>query len=244
MMCVLIGSWLVAASLAGAVLFWRARTSGPRVLIGWLAIHLAALTLAGSLTPRQLAIPAVPAALLTAWALHALAGRVARGAPKALGAAIYRGVPAAVVLLLVYAAGMDHRTALRLNVRAGDAARALVQRIKAVAPPGREQVDLMLVNMPGLMTERDMYAWAFSNGLQELAWAASPAVGTVELRQMPGWGPPDVVPERFRRLTPDALRAHLADRYLVLLLFEAEPFGVRRMTAQDIDRFAVAPAPR
>jgi len=240
----IVGIWMIAASAAAALLFWRVRTSGVRLLIAFFAIHLAALTLASGVTPRQCAILAVPAALLTAWAVRAVADRLAARAPTTAGAAVYHETPAALLLLLVLGAQPDHWTAARLSIRAGDAVRALVERIRAVAPPGGEQVDLMLVNMPGIMVDRGMHAHAFSNGLAELAWATSSAVGTVELRQMPGWGPPDDVPRAIRRLSPDALRMHLADPYRVVLLFESEPFGVRTVSAKDLDRFAVAQPPR
>jgi len=238
----LVGSWLVAASVAGALLFWRARTSGVRLLIGFLAIHLGALTLASGVTPRQCTVPAVPAALLTAWALRLAADRLAGMASTA--AQVHGEAPAIVVLLLVVGAQPDHQTAARLNIRAGDAVRALVERIRAVAPPGGEQVDLMLVNFPGIMVDRGMHAYAFANGPKELAWAASTAVGTVELRQMPGWGPPDDVPRAVRSLSPDALRLHLADPYRVLLVLDREPFDVRRVTAEDLERFAVGSTAR
>jgi hypothetical protein len=241
-MSFLVGRWLVAVSLAGAALFWRTRTSGVRLLIGFLAIHLGALTLAAGVTPRQCTIPAVPAALLTAWALRVAADRLAGRAPTAAASTVHG--EAIVVLLLVVGAQADHQTAARLNLRAGDAVRSLVERIRAVAPPGGEQVDLMLVNMPGVMTDRGVHAWAFANGLKELAWATSTAVGTVELRQMPGWGPPDDVPRAVRSLSADALRLHLADPYRVPLVLDREPFGVRRVTAGDLGRFAVGPAPR
>jgi hypothetical protein len=243
-MSLVVGIWLVAASGAAALLFWRARTSGLRLLIGFLGIQLAALTLAGGLTPRQCVIPAVPAALLTAGALRAAADRLARSAPTAARAAVSRAAPAGVVLLLVVAAQPDHQTAARLNIRAGDAARALVERIGAVAPAGHEPVDLMLVNMPSIMLDRGIGAFAFANGVEELAYAASPAVSTVELRQMPGWGPPDYVFPFIRSLTPGALRSQLADRYRVLLVFEREPFGVRTVTLKDLERFSAGPAPR
>jgi hypothetical protein len=230
LMSFLVAGWLIAAAVA-AVLLWRVGTSGIRLLIGFLAIHLAALTVASGVTSRQCTIPAVPAALLTAWALQAMASRAA--------AAVYRDAPAAVVLLLVLGAQPDHQAAARVWIRAGDAVRALVERIRAVAPAGGEQVDLMLVNMPSKTVDRGMHAWVFDNGLEELAWAASPAVGTVEVRRMPGWGPPDDVSPRIRALNPDTLRLHLADPYRVLLVFEREPFGVRTVSAKDLDRFAV-----
>ena len=243
-MSFLLGSWLAAASVAGALLFWRTRASGVRLLIAFLAIHLAALTLAAGVRVRQCTIPAVPAALLTAWAFRAAADRMASKASTAVGAAVCREAPAVAVLLLVLGAQPDHQTAARLNLRASEAVVALVERIRAVAPPGGEQVDLMLVNFPGVMVDRGMHANAFASGQEELAWAASTAVGTVERRQMPGWGPPDDVPRAVRSLGSDALRRHLADPYLVLLVLDREPFGVRRVTAKDLDRFAIGPAPR
>jgi hypothetical protein len=234
-----VGAWIAAAVAAAAALcLRRARTNGVRLLIVFLGIHLAALTLGGAPTPRPFALPAVPAALLTAWAVRAVAERLAGKAPTAGSAALCRAMPAVVVLSLVVAAQSDHQTAARLHIQAGDGARALVERIRAVAPAGQEPVDLMLVNMPAMMMDRGMAAFAFQNGLPQLARMTSPAVGTVELRQMPGWGPPDYVFPTIRSLSPGALRSQLADPYRVLLVFEREPFGVRTVTVKDLERYS------
>jgi hypothetical protein len=232
-----VGAWIAAAVMAAAALCLRpARGNGVRLLIGFLAIHLAALTLASPLTPRQMALPAVPAALLTAWAIHTVAERLAGRASD--GAALYRAVPAASVILLVVAAQPDQRTAADLFMSATAASRALVERIRAVAPSGGPPVDLMLINMPDVMADRGLSAFAFQNGLPELARLTSDAVGTVELRQMPGLGSTDQVSAQIRTLGPDALRSQLADPYRVLLVFEPERLGVRTVTAKDLEGYA------
>ena len=231
------GAWMAAAMVAAAWCLWGARTNGVRLLIGFLGIHLAALTIATAPTSRQLAVPAVPAALLTAWAFRAVAERLAGKAPTAAAATVYRAMPAALVLLLVVAAQPDHRTATELFSRAAAASHALVERIRVVAPAGGEPVDLMLINMPSFMVDRGMVAFAFANGLPELASLASDAVGTVELRQMPGIGSPDSVSPLIPTLSPGALRSQLADPYRVLLVYESQPPGVRTVTVKDLERY-------
>jgi len=240
----MVGIWLGVAAVFAALLLWRVRISGIRLLIGFLAIHLAALTVASGLTPRQCTILAIPAAMLTVWTFRLVADRFGRMAPGSTASAVCRELPGALVLLLVLFAQPDHQTAARLSIRAGNAVRALVHQIRAVAPPGGKQVDLMLVNMPSEMIDRGMSVWVFANGLEELAHAASPAVGTVEVRQMPGWGPPDEVSPKIRSLNAETLRLQLADPYRVILVFEREPFGVRTVTAKDLERFPPGPIPR
>jgi hypothetical protein len=238
-MWICVGIWLVLASAIAAWCLWRARTPGLRVLVAFLGMHLLILALASPITPRGSLVPAVPAALLTAWALRAGADRLAARVTTAPGLALCRDLPAASILLLVVGAQADHASAARVHTRVTEGARALVERIKAVAPPDRGPVDLTLINMPDLQFEGGIAAFAFLNGLPELAHFASPAVGTVDIRQMPSVGEPEYVLQPIPVLTPAELRAHVADPHRVVLLFEKGPFAARMLTREDIDRLGI-----
>jgi hypothetical protein len=234
-----VGVWLVLASAIAGWCLWRARAPGLRLLVGFLGIHLLTSALAGGITPRGSLIPAVPAALLTAWALRAGADRLAARVTTVPGLALCRGLPAASILLLLVGAQADHSSAARVHTRVADGARALVERIKAVAPPDRGPVDLTLINMPDYQFEGGIAAFAFLNGLAELAHLASPAVRTVDLRQMPSVGAPEYIFKAIPVLTPAQLRAQVADPYRVVLLFEKGPFAARMLTPQDIDQLGI-----
>ena len=131
-----VGGWLTVTSIALLVVFWRTRTSGVRVLVVFFATHLVVLTLAGGMASRESHIPAVPAALLTAWALRSIAERMAAVAATTAAAAIYRLAPAVVVLLLVVSAQADHLTAAAISTTSSSLSRELVTQISALAPPG------------------------------------------------------------------------------------------------------------
>jgi hypothetical protein len=234
-----VGVWILLAAGIAAWCLWRGRSPGLRVLVAFLGIHLVIAALATPVTSRGSLVPAAPAALLTAWALRAGADRLAAWMKSAPGAALCRELPAASMLILIVGAQADHASAARVHTRVTDGARALVERIKAVAPPERGPVDLTLINMPDYQFEGGISAFAFLNGVPELARFASPAVRTVDLRQMPGVGEPEYVLQAIPVLTPAELRAQVAEPQRVVLLFEKGPFAARMLTREDVDRLAV-----
>jgi hypothetical protein len=234
-----VGIWLVLASAIAGWCLWRAHIPGLRLLVAFLGIHLLISAIAGGITPRGSLIPAVPAALLTAWALRAGADRLAAGVTTAPELALWRELPAASMILLLVGAQADHSSAASVHTRVADGARVLVERIKAVASPDRGPVDLTLINMPDLQFEGGIAAFAFLNGVAELAHLASPAVRTVDLRQMPSVGAPEYVLQAIPVLTPAELRAQVEDPHRAVLLFERGPFAARMLTREDIDRLGI-----
>jgi hypothetical protein len=231
---VFLGAWLAAAAAAAALCLSRGPV-GVRLLVVFLTIHLTGLTLAGGLSPRQCVIPSVFAALLTVWALRVGAGRLARRSTTAAQATLCLALPALIVGLLIGMARADHRIAARVHLRAAAASRALVARI-ASAASGRGRVDLSLINMPGVEYERGLHAFAFANGLDEMAHLTSATVGKVELWRIPVRGAPAYVIEQVPLLGRAALRAKLSDPYRVALLYEEEPIAVRVLTLADMDQ--------
>ena len=227
------GAWLAAATVGAGLCLSLAR-DGVRLLVAFLAIHLAALTLASGLSSRQCVVPSIPAALLSAWALRAGAERVAARVGTGAAAALARAVPAAVVALLIAGAQADHRTALDLHLRVAQASRALVAHLKAV-PPGLGPFRLTLINMPAYLSERGISAFAFQNGLGEMAHLTNSAVTKVDLWRIPILGAPENIVAEIPWLTRSGLSAQLAEPHRVVLLYEDQPAGVRRLSLADVD---------
>ena len=146
---VYVGAWLAAAAFATVMCLWRARAPGVRVLIAFLGTHVVILAIAGGMSSRESHVPAVPAALLTAWALRSVAERLATMAATAPSAMVCRQIPAVAILLLIVSAQADHLTAAAVHVRAGSLSRELIEQIRVLAPRGGRSVNLTLVNMPG-----------------------------------------------------------------------------------------------
>ena len=142
-----------------------------------------------------------------------------------------------VVVLLIVGAQPDHHTAAEVYLRAGNLSRALIEQIKAHAPPGRGRVNLTLVNMPGFRVARNIGAFTFSNGLNELARFASPEVATVQLSRIPIRSAPADFANGSAPVTLADLRSQLLEPSRVVLLFE-EPSGLRLLTLETLDDLA------
>ena len=232
---VYVGGWLAAAAIATVMCLWRARTSGVRVLIAFLGIHVVILAIAGGMSSRESHVPAVPAALLTVWAFRGVAERLVTMAATSPGVMVCRQIPAVAVLLLMVSAQADHLTAAAVHTRAGSLSRDLVERIKMLVPPGRGPVNLTLVNMPGYLIARGIGAVTFSNGLTELSHMASPEVATLQLSRLAIESAPPDFANGSLPVSLGELRAQLREPSRVVLLFEKEPFGLRVLTVDGLD---------
>jgi hypothetical protein len=231
------GAWLAAFTVAAVLCLWRARTNGVRFLVVFLAIHLAALSVASGLSPRQTAVASVPAALLTACALRAAAERLA-AKTGAWAATLARALPAVVVALLIAGAQPDHRTALKLHLRVADAWGALAARLRAV-PPERGPFRLTVINMPAYLSEKGISAFAFQNGLGEMAHLTNRAVTTVnDLWRIPIRGAPEHIVAEVPWLTQEGLREQLMEPDRVVLFYEDDPVDVQELMPADVDRLA------
>lgn len=230
-----VGVWLIVACAAAAYCLWRGRRVGVRLLVAFLVIELAAVSFASPLTPRQTVIPAVPAALLTAWGLRRAAEAVA-GRAAGAGRALCREIPSAFVLLLIVGAQADHSSAARVHTRVAFSVRGLVEQIRFAAPPSRGPVNVTLINLPWIAFDGGIAAFAFQNGQVPLAQLASPAVSTVDSRQMPALGSTDYIPPEVPALSPGELRAQVAEPNRIVFLFDGATFATRVLTAQDVDR--------
>lgn len=231
--------WLLLCAMA-TLAVWRTGGVGVRLVVAFLAIHLAALAVASGLSPRQSVVPSVPAALLTAWALCAVAGRLAaRFAAQARPtlARTLAALPLVAGVSLMSAGMADHGTARRLHLRVAKASRALAARLREI-PPEQGRFPLTLINMPASLVERGIGAFAFQNGLGEMAHITNPAVLHVDLWRIPIRGAPEHIVAEVPWLARTALREQLADPHRVVLLYEDEPADVRRITASDWDSLA------
>ena len=230
-----VAGWLAVTLIALLMAFWRTRTSGVRVLVAFFATHLVVLTLAGGMASRESHIPAVPAALLVAWVLGSIAERMAATTTTA-AAAICRLIPAVVVLLLVVSAQADHLTAAAITTTSSSLSRELITQISALAPAGGRAVQLTLVNMPNMIVSRGIGAFLFSNGLADQVRLTSSAVATLEIRRLAVKSAPPDFAAGTVPISPAELRTELEDPSRIVLIFETDPFGLRRLTADGLDR--------
>ena len=232
---VYVAGWLTGAAIAFVMCFWRTRTSGVRVLLAFVATHLIVLAFAGGMASRESHVPAVPAALLTVWALRSVAERLAAMVATTPGALICRQIPAVAILLLIVSAQADHLTAAELYARATSLSRELVEQIRVRAPGRGAPIHVTLVNMPGTLIARGIGAFVFVNGLDEQTRLASPRVTTLQLARLDIDGAPLDFANGSMRVGLAELRAQLQDPSRVVLLFKSEPFGLRVLTLQDLD---------
>ena len=95
---------------------------------------------------------------------------------------------------------------------------------------------MSLINLPASFTERGIGAFAFANGLGELAHLTSSAVKPVELWRIPIVGAPANMVSEIPLLSRALLREKLGDPQRVVLLCEEAPITVRVLTLADMDR--------
>ena len=232
-----VAGWLAVATVAAGICLWRARTPGLRVLIGFLAIHVVIAAIAGGMSSRQSHLPAVPASLLTAWALHVAARRLATVVATTRGALVCSQIPAVGILLLIVAAQPDHVTSAEVHTRAGNLSRALFEQIKFHASAGRGPVHFTLVNMPAYTIERNIGAATFANGLNELAVLASPEVASLQLVRLSIPSAPADFANGSVPVELNSLRPLVRDPSRVVLLFEM-PSALSVLTPERLDSFA------
>jgi hypothetical protein len=221
--------WLVLAACL-AILAWRYTSiPGVRVLILFLTVHVVGLTLGGAMTARQSHLPAVPAALLTAWCfvegsrrLAALLGGTATGQ-------ICQTLPAIGVLVLTIAAVPDHLTAAKVTHESSTLSRTLLRVLTDLRPQR-----LVMVNLPSNIAERGIGAYTFSNGTFELSQSASPALLSLELLNVPLPGEPPGRIQASVITDVDVLRSHVADSSKVVVLFQS-PGTFMRLTPEALD---------
>lgn len=155
------------AGLVG--IFWRERRQGPRILACWLAIHVLVLAAMVPMSSRHGYLPAVPAALLSVWALEAVARRMSIALRWEVGPERMALIVAVPVLALVLMAQRDHQTARAVWGEASDASAETAALVRTLAPQRREPLTVCFVNMPGILAKQGMGAFTFSNGLTDLA---------------------------------------------------------------------------
>jgi hypothetical protein len=219
---------MLAAGFVGALCWWRARTPGVRVLLALLAVHLLALSVAsGGVTSRQTQILTVPAALLTAAAIGAMAERISRR----WGVVPAGIVAAAPVAILLSGAYRDHRVAARLCAQSGRTSRAVVAHVRERAGPGKGVGTVTLVNMPATLYEKGIPVFVFHNGLPDLVRLASRSTAVADLRRILVDSAPADIAQGSLPIERDELAARTASPKHLVLLFEEKPFGVRVLDA-------------
>jgi hypothetical protein len=223
--------WMAVAAIAGVVCVVRG-TSGVRVLVVMLGVHLTIVSIAAGFPSRQSQVPAVPAALLTVWALSTVARRLSRIQTGPSAAIVFGQIPAVGVLLLVASARPDHQTAADVYLRASQAVRSLSAQLRTV--PWTTTFKLTLVNLPAYMSERNIGAPTFSNGTVELVRFNAPSISTVDLCWLSDQRDAGAFANNSRRIEVDELRERLKEPTNVVMFYQ-EPIGVQFLTLDRID---------
>jgi hypothetical protein len=178
---------------------------------------------------RQAHVLAVPAALITIWALWSASMRLSRYFTDAATRQVCSQLPAVGVLLLVGWTIPDHLTAAKITVEASTLSRTLTAQLTELAPR-----NLVLVNLPALIVERGLGSFAFSNGLNELSVFASPALTSLRLLNVPLPGAPPRGVSGSEPGSADALGALVGDPSQVVILFQA-PGTLTQLTPEMLD---------
>ena len=172
----LVALWCLLG-MATALFLWQSRCGAVRFLTLWFAGYMVSAAVATPLVSRHFYLGALPASLLMAWliwrAADAVAARIARWDARAAWPMPEPQTAAVVALLaltlLAVNAKTDLDTAGTLHKVATQATRqvaSLVQQRLAEAPASPPRV--ALVNMPAILAQDGMGAFAFVNGLHPL----------------------------------------------------------------------------
>ncbi len=228
---VYVWAWLTVCAIAALLCFLRPSPLGLRVLVAFLWIHLVIAAIGSPFAPRQSQVPAVPAALITAWVLGAIAERLSRRTTSAAGSSVCRQLPAVGVLVLMVAARPDHQTAAELYLHASNSARALFNHVKAA---GTQPVNITLVNMPSHTVARGIGAPTFSNGLEQLVRFTSVKFVRFEWCWISDRRSAAEFATSSIRITRDDLLGRLRDPSEVVLFYDRS-LGVQPLTADRVE---------
>ncbi|MFL6263126.1 MAG: hypothetical protein ACJ76Y_25795 [Thermoanaerobaculia bacterium] len=174
---VLIAAWALGLAAGGTLFVWRTRSPAARFVTLWLAVHMLTVAAATDIVSRHFYLGALPASLLVAWLMWSAADRAAAWLGRREAFSSLRMTEAQVATLLVFCvlilmiseAATDLNTAATLHREATQATRqvaALVQQRLAQDPTATPRV--ALVNMPAIVAQDGVGAFAFVNGLHPL----------------------------------------------------------------------------
>ena len=235
-----LGAWLLVLTGSAAILVWKAREPTVRLLVLWLAAHLLAVSAGVDIVSRHFYLAALPASLLTSWALWRGADRMASAlarlpsfdglgmSPSQAGAVLV--LP--IVTLLAAGARTDLDSAAAVHLEATQATRQITdlvhRRLLASAAPPR----VVLVNMPAILIRDGMAAFTFGNGLTEqlrlttagrVYWPLSVYTRTDEA--------PGTFADKSQPITLSGLSALVRDPGVLVLMFDP-----RSRTVVELDR--------
>ncbi|MET0553426.1 MAG: hypothetical protein ABW221_10350 [Vicinamibacteria bacterium] len=231
-----VGLWVWSVGpLVALAWAWRvARTAGLPVVAVFFVVHLYALGLGGALSSRQTIVMQVPVALLVAWALHALADRLARWIDAPAATVVLRQLPVVAALVLLLRASKDHQLAARLTLQAGATMTALRDGVAAAAPVEGPPRKLVLVNPASVLVEGGIGTQLFRNGAHSVVRLHSHPQSTLEFWHVAEL-PALPYPVEAGVLTPAALRAMVADPSYVVFVSGPPPRVLERVDAAGVE---------
>jgi len=173
----LVVAWVVGLAIGGALFVWKTRSAAARFVALWFAAHMLTVAAATDIVSRHFYLGALPASLLAAWLIWSAGDRIAAWLVRrpdfpALGMAESQTATVLVFLLLLLLAAessTDFNVAATLHRDATRATRQVVAAVRgrlAAEPAATPKV--ALVNMPAIVAQDGIGAFAFVNGLHPL----------------------------------------------------------------------------
>jgi hypothetical protein len=228
----LVALWLVLLAGVAVLGLARSRPAAVRLLVAWFAVHMLTISAATAIVSRHFYLAAIPAALLSSWALWrgaeiaagALESRLALPATEGVAA----GLAFFVLALLVSGAVTDLDAAAKVHLEATAASRRTVELARMGASRGARY--LVLVNFPGTLVRDGVNAFAFVNGLTEaLSLSSQGAVGRPRLVYTGPPAPEGRFANRSRPILPAQLGRFAADPQTQVLAFNGRESTVTEL---------------
>lgn len=240
----LLGAWLLGLTGSAALLVRKAREPAIRFLVLWLTAHLLVVSAGVDIVSRHFYLAALPASLLTSWALWRSADWIAsvlsrRPSFPALGMSPAQAGAALVlpvVALLVAGSRTDLDAAAAVHLEATQATRQVTdlvhRRLLANAAPPR----VVLVNMPAILIRNGMAAFTFGNGLtQQLRLTTEGRVyWHLAVYTLTGEAP-GTFADKSRPITFSELSALVQDPGTLALMFDPRSRSVVELDRQIVE---------
>lgn len=169
---VLIFGWLGLMGVLTLLALFRSREPAVPFLALWFWLYVAIVSVATTLTSRQYYLAAIPAALLSAWAIFRVADAAGRAFSRRDPATLAATLAFLAFALLAAGAKSDINDVADLHRQATQASRRLRELMIHRASSGPLD-EVAILNLPGRIVRNGMGAYAFVNGTRPMAKLAT-----------------------------------------------------------------------
>lgn len=250
-----LGLWLAIFGVAALWAIFRSRVPALAFLALWFGLHVTIVSIATTMVSRTSYLPALPAALLLAWAISraadAVAGLVTRSEPSERRPRIRAAISAALALsafwLLAVGSYTDLRAAAALYRDVTLASRHIVEVTRSRLQSGTPLDNVVLVNLLSQVSRDGVSAYSFVNAAPEMVELTTGFPRKNILVVSPS---PDASRTRYgsttRHITLAALDEHVRNPRSVVLWFDPKTLSMvelNRMTWKVSREYTAANAP-